>query len=319
MSGMHQLDRILLLLPKLQPGQPHRIDALATEMQVSEAQLRRDLEMISRRDHPEPAGFIEAISITIDDTHVTLDRSSHFRRPTQLTAREAQALELGISIMAAELHLSDVDDSTGIREKLRAIALTTARLEEPTIVVRFDDSGASTAGIRRLLGACAARRLIARIAYQRPQDPQAIYRVVEPLGLACINGLWYLFAQESVQGPVKQYRLDRIVGVERTEESFEPPDGFNLKEFLGDGRPFVGQTSEEAHIRYTGVAARLVAEDDGLELDPDGSVTVTYPLADEDWAIRQALRYGLESELLSPPALRTRIAQRLRALQQSSN
>lgn len=318
MSGLHQLDRILLLLPKLRPGLPRRIDELASEMQVSEAQLRRDLTMVSRREHPEPAGFVEAISITIDDTHVTLDRPSHFRRPTQLTAREAQALELGISIMLAELHPSSADTAIGIRDKLRAIAMTTAGLEEPTVVVRFDDSGASTAGIRALLGACAARRRIARIAYQRPQDAQAAYRSVGPLGLACINGLWYLFARDGSEGPVKQYRLDRIVGAGRTDESFVSPDGFNLEEYLGDGRPFVGRASDEAHIRYTGVAARLVAEDDGLVLAPDGSLTVAYPLADEEWAIRQALKYGVESELLSPQALRTRIAERLQALDRSS-
>ena len=67
-------------------------------------------------------------------------------------------------------------------------------------------------------------------------------------------------------------------------------------------------------VRFWPAIARWVAEREGKVLEADGSLTLEHPLADVDWAVRHVLQYGPDAEVLSPPAVREAVRERLRAV-----
>lgn len=57
-------------------------------------------------------------------------------------------------------------------------------------------------------------------------------RAIDPYGLVFHAGRWYVVAHDHLRGEVRSFRADRIAGVTRTGESFEPPAGFDAVEHL---------------------------------------------------------------------------------------
>ena len=64
-------------------------------------------------------------------------------------------------------------------------------------------------------------------------------------------------------------------------------------------------------VRYSARVARGIAEREGITPNPDGSLTMSYPLADPQWAVRHVLQYGPNAEILEPAELRAEVARRL--------
>jgi predicted DNA-binding transcriptional regulator YafY len=57
-------------------------------------------------------------------------------------------------------------------------------------------------------------------------------------------------------------------------------------------------------VRYSPRIARWIAEREGRELEPDGSLTMEHPLADIQWGVRHVLQYGPDAEVLEPADVR---------------
>src|SRR5262249_47825088 len=68
------------------------------------------------------------------------------------------------------------------------------------------------------------RRL--RLRYRRALD-KVVERTVEPYGLVCKAGTWYLLA--GIGGQLRVYRVSRIDDAVMTDEGFERPAGFDLR------------------------------------------------------------------------------------------
>ena len=54
-----------------------------------------------------------------------------------------------------------------------------------------------------------------------------------------------------------------------------------------------------------------MAEREGKALDKDGSVTISYPLADTRWVVRHVLQYGAEARVLEPESARVAVREAL--------
>jgi len=67
-------------------------------------------------------------------------------------------------------------------------------------------------------------------------------------------------------------------------------------------------------VRYSPRIARWIAEREGRELEPDGSLTMEHPLADIQWGVRHVLQYGPDAEVLEPADVRDELTRRLAGL-----
>jgi len=72
-------------------------------------------------------------------------------------------------------------------------------------------------------------------------------------------------------------------------------------------------------VRYSPRIARWVAEREQVPVEDDGSVTVSWPLADDEWAVRHVLQYGADATVLAPVRVRDAIVQRLESLQHTAS
>lgn len=74
---------------------------------------------------------------------------------------------------------------------------------------------------------------------------------------------------------------------------------------------FHADDAEPLVVRYSARVARWIAEREGRPVEANGSLTMTHPLADTDWAVRHVLQYGPDAEVVAPPRVRDAVRARL--------
>lgn len=318
-TAQAQLRRLLLLVPRLEPYVPRPARDVARELGCSVEQLLADVARI-RDGIDDVAGRVAPLDLQVDGTGdattITL-HSVHFLRPMRLTAAELRALELGLAMLAGDRPDGERTAIEAARQRLRAIL--TRRPEGAGgrdgdraldgVVARLDENTRATLAMLR-----AARRAgrAVRIAYRASDATEAGERVVHPYAMITAQGHWYCLAWCTTAQALRNFRLDRIESVTGDGARFTIPDDFSPHALLGDSGAFVvAEAMPTCTIRYSARIARWIAEREGATRAPDGSLTLTWPLADTAWAVRHVLQYGGEAEALSPPSLRHELAARV--------
>jgi predicted DNA-binding transcriptional regulator YafY len=98
--------------------------------------------------------------------------------------------------------------------------------------------------------------------------------------------------------------MDRVLDAEPTGERFEVPEDFYPEDHIEGGRVFRADERMEVKVRYSPRIARWIAEKEAGVAESDGSLTVTYQVADPHWIVREVLQYGPEAEVLEPEEVR---------------
>ena len=219
--------RLVQLLLLLQARGRTTAAVLATELEVSERTIHRDVDALSAAGVPIYAERGPHGGIQLVDGYRT--------RLTGLTGDEAEALFLsGLPGPAAELGLGTV--VAAARLKVLAALPTELRARASRLVERFHLDAAgwfqpseSVPHLAALANAVWEGRRLA-IAYQR--GDRHVQRTVEPLGLVLKAGVWYVVA--STDGGVRTYRARRVTEVKDIGETFTRPPGFDLPAHWGE-------------------------------------------------------------------------------------
>ncbi|MEX0843595.1 MAG: WYL domain-containing protein, partial [Gemmatimonadota bacterium] len=134
--------------------------------------------------------------------------------------------------------------------------------------------------------------------------------------LAHAEGTWYLLGRDpegaaesrKVRGGEREeleggappdfraFRMDRILELELTEETFAPLEDLDLRQVLNGSRVFfaAGEVREVAVVYSRRISRWLRERYDGDTL-ADGSFRVVHSVADPDWLVRHVLQYGGEA------------------------
>ncbi|MFN2315737.1 MAG: helix-turn-helix transcriptional regulator [Gemmatimonadales bacterium] len=305
-----QLKRILHLIPLCADDRNHSLDEIAGVLDTDKQTLLRDLRALSER-FGDPGGFIEAVEVFVEPSHFSL-RSDQFRRPMRLTLRELGALNLGLAILEAERP----PDEQAVIERARArLAQAIAALPDDEIEdeLRHAEEGADAdpeilrvvrEGVR--LDRCVAIRYTSANATE-PSD-----RVICPLALVPSRGRWFVIG--AVDDQVRVYRVDRMESAELLPETFDRAQAPSHEQLFSGERIFIGEASETLTVWYSPAIAGWIAEREEVTRADDGSVTVSYPLGDVEWAVRHVLQYGPDAEVLAPPSVRAMVVSTLRGM-----
>ena len=309
-----QLRRVLHIIPELADDEEHAIDDVAARLGIDRRTLLRDLRSISER-FDDPGGFVEGVSIFIDQDGVSV-HANHFLRPMRLALAELGALELGLAMLRSERPPEEQRTIDGARARLRQVitALPAEAVAEELRVAGTEPVDvALLAEVRRAL---RERRKL-RLTYQKPDagDPDA--RLVRPYAVVHASGAWYLVGHCERSEGVRVFRLDRIRAAAAIEEMFEMPADFAVDGIVRDGRVFHADRADRLVVRYSPRIARWIAEREGRGVDPDGSLTVDHPMAELEWAVRHVLQYGPDAEVVEPPAVRAAVRDRLQRMRAS--
>lgn len=212
-------DRLVAVLLLMQSRGRVTAAELATELEVSVATARRDLEALAAAGvpvYPQPGrgGGWSLVGGARTDL-------------TGLTATEARALFLLLGPAAA----GSTEVQAALRKLVRALpatfradaeAATDATMVDPTRWGERDRPRPATVDL--LQSAVVSRRRV-RLSYAG-RTRERTERTVDPWGLIDKDEIWYLVA--GTDRGRRTFRVDRIIEAEVTEEAAHRPDDFAL-------------------------------------------------------------------------------------------
>lgn len=300
--------RLVQLLLLLQARGRMTAASLATELEVSERTIHRDVDALSAAGVPIYAERGPHGGIQLVDGYRT--------RLTGLTGDEAEALFLsGLPGPAAELGLGTV--VAAARLKVLAALPTELRARASRLVERFHLDAAgwfhaseSVPHLGALADAVWESRRVT-VGYRRAGGE--VDRILDPVGLVLKAGIWYLVAD--TDGQVRTYRISRFSRVTPTDRTFERPAGFDLAEHWRAAITAYEESAPRMEVtvridpRAIGLLADLVGERsvraaERIGEDADGwrrlRLTVDWP----EEVPGRLVALGDRLEVLEPPEVR---------------
>lgn len=296
-----RLSRLLALVPYLQARPGIAVAEAASDLGVSEPQLRQDLELLWVCGLPGH-GPGDLIDLSFEGDSVTVTFDAGMQRPLRLTPDEAMSLLVALQTLADVPGLAD----RGVLERARAkveLAAGGAAAGPGGISVQLQDQRHQRPGSDQRLASIRAALEAARalgLTYYVPGRDETTDRVVDPMRLLLVEGRSYLEAWCRRAEGVRLFRLDRIDAVTVLAEPSRVPDDAPERD-LADGLFQPSPSYGTARLRL-GPGARWVADyypceqvteyGDGLE--------IALRVADPRWIQRLVLGLGAEAEVLEP-------------------
>jgi predicted DNA-binding transcriptional regulator YafY len=320
--------RLISLVLLLQSRETMTATELARELEVSERTVYRDVLALSAAGVPVYADRGRAGGYRLLGGYRT--------RLTGLTRDEAEALFLsGLPGPAGDMGLADAVAAAELKvlaalpPSLRDAPARAGQRFHLDVPGWFREAGPPP-WLAELARAVWRDRVV-ELRYRR--GDREVTRTVQPYGLVLKSGIWYLVGR--IGDGHRTYRVDRVVGVEVSEETFDRDAGFDLggywreqaEAFLRDMlRAEVVVRLSAAGLRALRWAAEApFAYEEAVAAagEPDGQGwTVTrLPVESVEVAYGLMLRLGPEVEVLDPPELRARLAgaaERMAALYRES-
>ena len=302
-----QLERIFYILPRAAREGGATLAELSESLGVGAEVVLKDLTQVTHRAYYQPAGSDDLL-LEIEGDRVSLWTPAAFDRPVRLSMPEAVCLGLALRGRLA----GRWGDRTGAEEEtatlrfLKCLETTLSGISEEEVLARIEaaDLRPDPAGIREILSLALEGREECRVQYLKPGDTAPEDRTVRPYAMVHGEGCWYLLAWCTASEGVRNFRLDRVLDAEPTGERFPAPDGFDPETHIQGGRVFRADRKMDVKVRYSPAVARWIAEKEAGEASADGSLTVTYQVADPHWIVRHVLQYGPEAEVLEPEEVR---------------
>ena len=299
-------ERLLTLLELLQPRRRMSGDAIAERLEVTPRTVRRYILGLQEMGIP-----VEAERGRTGGYRM---RPGFKLPPLMFTNEEALVLVLGllaverVGLMGSGLAvggaLAKLDRvlPDALRDRLSAAQET---LQLGLRHGDGDDHGHADGETVLTLSTAARDGIRIRIRYRsaRGEDTE---RLVDPYGIAFHGGRWYLAAWDHLREDLRTFRLDRLLAIEQTRESFSRPEGFDLWEQIHRSMasiPYPWRAEVRLEVSLD-EARRLVNPDLGTVEPLDDAVLLRIGADDLGWIVNRVAALGVPFAVLSPPELR---------------
>jgi proteasome accessory factor C len=310
-STAERMTRLLALVPYLtaRPDGVRLADA-AADFGVTEAQLRRDLDLLWVCGLPGH-GPGDLIDLAFEGDRVRVTFTAGMVRPLKLSTDEAVALIVALRTLLELPGLAEGEAVSRALAKVSAAAGHPAEVAAP-VVVSVDAREQSLAVVR---GGLEQHRAL-HLHYYVPSRDERTERTVDPMRLLLVDGHWYLEAWcRNVEG-TRLFRLDRIDDVTVLDEPAAPPPQAHERD-LDDGLYQPGAEASLVRLRLARTA-RWVAdyypvEEQAEVTDPPGGLAVAVRTSDLAWARRLVASLGGSALVDEPAELAAQVAGEARA------
>jgi len=309
-------DRLLSILLSLQARGRLTAAQLATELEVSERTVHRDMQALSVAGVPVYAERGPRGGWVL--------HASYRSGPRGLHADELRALLLAMpGTVLGDLGLDRASESALTKLLLAAPDAERARLAHTRQRVLVDVAAWRAPEPEPMPCLAVAQDAIWRdcklqLTYTRA-DGNHVERLVDPLGLVAKGSVWYLVAA-TAQRDARTYRVSRIRSARVVDAECEIPDGFDLAAYweaskrrlvAGVPRFSVCVCAHPSVVDEFRTAGRWSRVEWLGEPEADGRVRVQMQFELEAHACAFVLSFGPRVELIDPPHLRQEIARRL--------
>lgn len=293
-SNEQRLPRLLALVPYLQARPGIRVADAAADFGVTEAQLRRDLQLLWLCGMPGH-GPGDLIDLSFEGETVSVIFDAGMSRPLRLSAEEALALIVALRTLAETPGVTDIDAVQRALAKVEAAA--GGVVDDRTVAVALDQATRMLPVLHR---AVAEKRAL-ELRYFTAARDEVTERTVDPLRVFDVDGVSYLEAWCRRAEGMRIFRADRIEDARLLDEPSRPPADIELRD-LAEG---VYQPASE-HLL---VVLRLspgyawVADYYPTESVADlggGGVQVSLHVSEPAWVRALVLGSGGQVEVLSP-------------------
>lgn len=313
-----QFERIRKLDELLRQAGRHAKRYLATELEVSEKTVQRDLEFLrDRLEAPleydrEENGYY----YTSRDWRLPLfnmaenELLAYLLVASALTisgGKSAEKMARSIKGFADDLAKSFSVDTEVLRQQF-SLRLPPARQIDPSIFSEL---------VLALLHRCSIR-----VTYSSTHTNNPATLHIDPYHIANIRGEWYLYAFCHRAKAVHQYAVARIKTLDRTEEHFELPSDSGIQERIKNGFGGYargGGKDYDIHLIFDASVADRIQEytwqsEQKTCTLPDGRVDVQFVSSGLEGVKRWLLAWGHQVEIVSPPALRSMVTSEIRRM-----
>jgi proteasome accessory factor C len=297
-ASVDRLARLLNLVPYLLARPGIELAEAATDLGVSERQLREDLELLWVCGLPG-YGPGDLIDMAFDGDRVTITYDAGIDRPLRLTPDEALALVVALRMLAETPGMANRD---AIERALAKIEYAAGDLVGAPVAVRMPGDGDGDRA-EALRGAVQRQRAL-RITYYTPARDETTERTIDPIRVLTVGGRAYVEAWCRRAEAVRLFRADRIDALaELDEPAVTPPQAR-----LHDVSSGIFQPSPELPLvtLLVGRAGRWITEYYPCEQVKPGAGDewlVSLRVSDLAWARRLVLGLGPDVTVVSPAEL----------------
>jgi predicted DNA-binding transcriptional regulator YafY len=226
--------RVLIVLELLQSRPSMSGRELAERLEVDIRTIRRYITMLQDLGIP-----VEAERGRYGAYHL---RPGFKLPPLMFTDDEAFSLTLGLLAarkMGVTLAAPAVDGAIAKIERVLPAALR-ERVQAVQETLVFDFAPARSVPRKEfvvLLSEATQRCKNVWLHYRAYESVEDSERVVDPYGLVCRSGYWYLVGYCHLRSDLRTFRLDRILDVKMHTETFERPPAFDCLAFVVQSLP----------------------------------------------------------------------------------
>lgn len=312
--------RVLTVLELLQSHSSMSGRELAERLEVDTRTIRRYITMLQDLGIP-----VEAERGRYGAYHL---RPGFKLPPLMFTDDEALALTLGLLAarkMGMTLAAPSVDGAIAKIERVLPAALR-ERIQAVQETLVFDFAPARTVPRKEfivLLSEAAQQCKNVWLHYRSYDSVEDSERLVDPYGLVCRSGYWYLVGYCHLRSDLRNFRLDRIVDVKMHTGTFERPSAFDCLAFVLQSLPKTPNTwSVEVLLEMPLDEAQRVVSPTlaNLEQVPEGVILRCF-VEHLDWIACMLVSFGRPFIVRQPAELRDelrRLAARVSALAERS-
>ncbi len=300
--SMNRTDRLIAMVLLLHSRKITRARDMAEHFGIAIRTVYRDMKALNEAGVPIAAESGEGYSL-LPGYHLP---------PVMFTREEAVSLYLGAELTR---HLTDAsltshtdsalmkilavlpDDQRAHLEKLKDRTHITTRAA--SIRDGFRDDTLSS-----IQDALVRRRVLSMDYYSTERDATTERRV-EPLGLVFYANYWHLIAYCRLRKDIRDFRTDRVKRIFISDEKFDPPKDFSLKEYLERDQRL--DDAEELKIKFDSKLAGFVRDRHNYgiihEQKSKGGVIFTFLIPINEFLIGWLLSFGEMIEIISPSSL----------------
>ncbi len=287
-----RLRRMLFLVPFISRHQGLAVEEVATELGISKEELLADFDLLTLVGRPpfQPDDFVD---IYVEDNRVYVDLDQRLSAPPRLTVAEGVALA-----SAAELMRPAAGDAlSAALQKLERVLPPMAGERFREMNRKIDLSSEAPIGLTDLARAISEHREVL-LEYYTLGRGETEARRVQPNELRSHRGVWYLSAYCLTRKDDRLFRVDRILNLQVTGETFVADNGRIRNDLLR-----IDQATTQVKVQFSETAAPYVRELFGgsMRERADGTAETMVSGDSKRWLTGWILSFGGEAKVVEPP------------------
>lgn len=223
---MNRIERLQAIITHLQSKRVVKAEELAHRFDVSLRTIYRDLR--SLEESGIPLGAEAGVGyFLLDNYHLP---------PVMFTHEEASAILLAEKLTKGMSDSITCGNFSSAVYKIKALLHTEEKdyLEkiDTSITVLSNSSQRPNALYILDIQQALAKKSVIEIEYTAKSSSSTSLRRIEPIGLCSYFSNWHLFAWCNLRNEYRDFRLDRIVSLKTTSDSFKHKSHPSLEEYL---------------------------------------------------------------------------------------